>query len=111
MTFTQLLMLNKKLNTKHYTLCFVLQYGKQTEWVKHLNSSLNQGKHRLNKDIQSVLLYWAELQLTILAHTLRLNSLVFPFQLFHTHSEKENKDKGLYKSKYKVFTFPAKPVV
>ena len=65
-----------------------------------------------NKDIQRVLLYWAELQLTTLAHALRLNSLVFLFQLLqHIHREKGNKDKSLYKSKYKVFTFPAKPVV
>jgi len=59
-----------------------------------------------------VLLYWAPLQLTTLAHALRLNSLVFLFQLLqHIHREKGNKDKSLYKSKYKVFTFPAKPVV
>jgi len=65
-----------------------------------------------NKDIQMVLLYWAELQLTILAHALRLNRLVFLFQLLQRiHGEKWNKDKSLYKSKYKVFTFPAKPVV
>lgn len=70
-----------------YGLSIPLQYEKQTEWVKtHLNSSLNRGKHRPNKDIQSVLLYWAELQLTSLAPALRLNSLVFLFQLrHHTH--------------------------
>lgn len=65
-----------------------------------------------NKDIQMVLLYWAELQLTILAHKLRLNRLVFLFHLLQRiHKEKRNKDKSLYKSKYKVFTFPAKPAV
>lgn len=65
-----------------------------------------------NKDIQMVLLYWAELQLTTLARAHRLNSLVFLFQLLQRiHEEKRNKDKSLYKSKYKVFTFPAKPVV
>lgn len=79
----------------------------------HLNSRLNGGKHGLNKDIRRVLLYWAELQLTTLDRTLRLNSRVCasPFQLLHRTRRKRNKDKGLYKSKYKVFTFPAKPVV
>lgn len=65
-----------------------------------------------NKDIQMVLLYWAELQLTTLAPALRLNSPVFLFQLLqHIHQLKRNGDKSLRKSKYKVFTFPAKPVV
>lgn len=79
--------------------------------VTHLNSTPNGGKHRPNKDIQKMLLYWAELLLTTLALALRLNSRVFFFQLHHTQPEKRNKDKSLYKSKYKVFTFPAKPVV
>lgn len=65
-----------------------------------------------NKDIQMVLLYWAELQLTTLAPAPRLNSPVFLFQLLqHIHKLKRNGDKSPCKSKYKVFTFPAKPVV
>lgn len=55
----------------------------------HLNSRLNRGKHRLNKDIQRVLLYWAELQLTTLDHTLRLNSRVLPLPAPPPHSEKK----------------------
>lgn len=67
-----------------------------------------------NKDIQMVLLYRAELQPTTLAQALRLNSLVIRIQLLqHIHNLKKKRirDKSLYKSKYKVFTFPVKPVV
>lgn len=44
-----------------------------------------------NKDIQMVLLYWAELQLTLLAHELRLNSLVFLVQLLQHRKEAQTK--------------------